>query len=111
MPPRLRQPYPVKAGIDLCVDWFHSSNSSARRCGLIEDYYPEALIALTLIPAAAKIRMTLAAGRPALTYQGAERLGVDALLIVAAAAFVVLLNKRSRTNASQWHSRDASPYM
>jgi hypothetical protein len=39
MPPRLRQPYLVKTGIDLCVDWFHSSNSSTRRCAH-RWYYP-----------------------------------------------------------------------
>jgi len=54
---------------------------------------PGALIALALIPAAAMIGMALAAGQPALMYQGAERLGVDILLIIAVGTLIVLLKQ------------------
>jgi uncharacterized membrane protein len=46
---------------------------------------PGALIALMLIEAAAMIGVALAAGEPALMYEGAERLVLDVLLIVARA--------------------------
>jgi hypothetical protein len=54
---------------------------------------PGALIALAVIPAAAMIGVALAAGQPALIYQGAERLGVDILLIIAVGTLIVLLKQ------------------
>ena len=51
------------------------------------------LIALTLIPAAALIGAGLAAGEPALAYQGLERLLVDAALIVVLGVVVVVVKQ------------------
>lgn len=46
------------------------------------------LIALVLIPAAAKVGIALAVGRPDLVREGLERLGLDALIIIALCALV-----------------------
>jgi hypothetical protein len=54
---------------------------------------PGVLIALAVIPAAAMIGVALAAGQPGLMYQGAERLGLDVLLIIAAGTLIVLLKQ------------------
>ncbi|MDQ3797256.1 MAG: DUF389 domain-containing protein [Pseudomonadota bacterium] len=54
---------------------------------------PGALVALSLIPAAAMIGVALAAGQPALMYQGAQRVGLDVLLIIPLGIFVVLLKQ------------------
>jgi hypothetical protein len=55
--------------------------------------FPGALVALSLIPAAAMIGVALAAGQPALMYQGAQRVGLDVLLINPLGIFVVLLKQ------------------
>ena len=54
---------------------------------------PGALIALEIIEAAAMIGVALAAGSPALMYEGAERLVLDVLLIVAGGVIVVSLKQ------------------
>ncbi len=54
---------------------------------------PGALIALEIIEAAAMIGVALAAGEPALAYEGLERLALDVLLIVVAGVIVVLLKQ------------------
>ena len=54
---------------------------------------PGALVALMIIEAAAMVGMALAAGEPALMYEGLERFGLDVLLIVAGGVLVVLLKQ------------------
>jgi uncharacterized membrane protein len=54
---------------------------------------PGALIALMIIEAAAMAGVALAAGEPALVYEGVERFGLDVLLIVVGGVFVVLLKQ------------------
>jgi hypothetical protein len=54
---------------------------------------PGALVALMIIEAAAMIGVALAAGQPALMYEGLERFGLDVLLIVAGGMLVVLLKQ------------------
>lgn len=51
------------------------------------------LIALAIVPAAAMIGVALAAGRPGLAYQGAERFVLDVFLIVVLGAVVVGLKQ------------------
>ncbi len=51
------------------------------------------LIALAIVPAAAMVGVALAAGRPMLAYQGAERFVLDVLLIVAWGVVVVALKQ------------------
>ena len=46
-----------------------------------------------IIEATAMIGVALAAGEPGLMYEGAERLGLDILLIVAGGVLVVLLKQ------------------
>jgi len=54
---------------------------------------PGALVALMIIEAAAMVGMALAAGTPALMYEGLERFGLDVLLIVLGGVLVVLLKQ------------------
>ncbi|MCA1730370.1 MAG: DUF389 domain-containing protein [Actinobacteria bacterium] len=54
---------------------------------------PGALIALMIIEAAAMVGMAVAAGEPALMYEGLERFSLDVLLIVAGGVLVVLLKQ------------------
>jgi hypothetical protein len=54
---------------------------------------PGALVGLMIIEAAAMIGVALAAGQPALMYEGLERFGLDVLLIVAGGMLVVLLKQ------------------
>ena len=51
------------------------------------------LIALGIVPAAAMVGVALAAGRPELVYQGAERFALDVILIVALSTLVVALKQ------------------
>ncbi len=51
------------------------------------------LIALAIVPAAAMVGVALAAGRPTLAYQGAERFILDVVLIIAWGALVVALKQ------------------
>ena len=53
------------------------------------------LIALAIVPAAAMVGVALAAGEPALVYQGAERFILDVVLIVVWGALVVALEQAS----------------
>jgi hypothetical protein len=54
---------------------------------------PGALVALMIIEAAAMVGVALAAGEPALMYEGLERLGVDILLITVGGVLIVLLKQ------------------
>lgn len=47
------------------------------------------MIALMVIEAAAMVGVALAAGEPGLMYEGAQRLVLDALLVVVAGVIVV----------------------
>jgi hypothetical protein len=54
---------------------------------------PGALVALLVIEASALIGVALAAGEPGLMLEGAQRFGLDVLLIVAGGVPIVLLKQ------------------
>ena len=66
---------------------------------------PGALIALMIIEAAAMVGVALAAGEPALMYEGLERFGLDVLLIVAGVCSSCCSSKPSSIAGLRWCSR------